>query len=152
MCSSDLGLTSGWPMYGNDNGHWSNIIEPNEDWKKYMPGNLTVNPPDYRIAARSLATSAKPDVYNAGGSSLSVSGTSHVEYGPALDPEFGAPEITGGKAGTLNGRVQGYVSPNAGSLKQQFFMTDFILRSADMTANTLNKWYPEDKKTPNFLP
>ena len=146
------GLTSGWPMYGNDNGHWSNIIQPNEDWKKYMPGNLTVNPPDYRIAARSLATSAKPDVYNAGGSSLSVSGTSHVEYGPALDPEFGAPEITGGKAGTLNGRVQGYVSPNAGSLKQQFFMTDFILRSADMTANTLNKWYPEDKKTPNFLP
>lgn len=146
------GLTSGWPMYGNDNGHWSNIIQPNEDWKKYMPGNLTVNPPDYRIAARSLATGPKPDVYNAGGSSLSVSGTSNVEYGPAIDPEFGAPEITGGKAGTLNGRVQGFVSPNAGSLKQQFFMTDFILRSADMTANTLNKWYPEDKKTPNALP
>ena len=44
------------------------------------------------------------------------------------------------------------MSPNAGSLKQQFFMTDFLLRSADMTANTLNKWYPEDKKTPNALP
>ena len=146
------GLTSGWPMYGNDNCHWSNIIQPNEDWKKYMPGNLTVNPPDYRLAARSLATSAKPDTYNAGGSSLSVLGTSNVEYGPMLDPEFGAPEVTGGKAGTLNGRIQGFVNPNAGSLKQQFFMTDFLLRSADMTANTLNKWYPEDKKTPNSLP
>jgi hypothetical protein len=141
------GLTSGWPMYGNDNGHWSNIIQPNEDWKKYMPGNLTVQPPDYRIAARSLATSLKPDHYNGGGSSAG-----NVEYGPNIDPEFGAPEITGGKAGTLNGRIQGFVSPNAGSLKQQFFMTDFLLRSADMTANTLNKWYPEDKKTPNALP
>ena len=141
------GLTSGWPMYGNDNGHWSNIIQPNEDWKKYMPGNLTVQPPDYRIAARSLATSLKPDVYNAGGSS-----TGNVEYGPIIDPEFGAPEVTGSKAGTLNGRIQGYVLPNSGGLKHQFFMTDFLLRSADMTANTLNKWYPEDKKTPNALP
>ena len=44
------------------------------------------------------------------------------------------------------------MNPKAGSLKQQFFMTDFVLRSADMTANTLNKWYPEDKKTPNALP
>ena len=143
------GLTSGWPMYGNDNGHWSNIIQPNEDWKKYMPGNLTVAVPDYRIAARSVATSLKPDVYNANGSSSSPA---NPEYGTTLDPEFGAPEITGGKAGTINGRVQGFVSPNAGSLKQQFFMTDFLLRSADMTANTLNKWYPEDKKTPNALP
>ncbi|MEI6794694.1 MAG: hypothetical protein WCL05_05595 [Verrucomicrobiota bacterium] len=141
------GLTSGWPMYGNDNGHWSNIIQPNEDWKKYMPGSLAVNPPDYRIAARSLATSLKPDTYNAGGSSVG-----NVEYGPNIDPEFGAPEITGSKAGTLNGRIQGFVVPNSGGLKQQFFMTDFLLRSADMTANTLNKWYPEDKKTPNSEP
>jgi hypothetical protein len=143
------GLTSGWPMYGNDNGHWSNIIQPNEDWKKYMPGSLTVKTPDYRIAARNYATSLKPDVYNAAGSSSSPG---NPEYGTTLDPEFGAPEVTGGKAGTLNGRIQGFVSPNAGSLKQQFFMTDFLLRSADMTANTLNKWYPEDKKTPNSLP
>ena len=139
------GLTSGWPMYGNDNGHWSNIIQPNEDWKKYI--GLAYQPPDYRIAARSLATSLKPDVYNAGGSS-----TGNVEYGPNIDPEFGAPEITGGKAGTLNGRIQGFVLPNSGGLKHQFFMTDFLLRSADMTANTLNKWYPQDKKTPNAEP
>ena len=139
-------LTSGWPMYGNDNGHYSNIVQPNENWKLYLPSPGTVRPPDYRIAARGLVA-GKPDSYSAGG----TTGDPYI-YGPLQDPEFAAPEVTGGKAGTLNSRIQGFVSPLGGSLKQQFFMADFLLRSADMTTNTLNKWYPENKATPNSLP
>ena len=142
------GLTSGWPMYGNDNGHWSNIVQPNENWIAMLKPPRVPRTPDYHLAVRQLVA-GKPDSYNGGGASGGVN-----VYGPPTEPEFNnpVPEVTSGKAGTVNNRVAGIIDPNGGTTKQQFFMTDFILRSADMTANTLNKWYPETKTTASSRP
>ena len=136
-------LTAGWPMYGNDNGHWSNIIQFNEEWRKSMPGG-TARTPDYRIAT-GLNPNSHTGVNWRG--DTNVIGQ-QVTYGPQDgDPEFGRPEITSGRAGTLNSRVRWGVRYDRGNDKQPFFMTDFVLRSADMTELTSgtgkNAWYPD---------
>jgi hypothetical protein len=133
-------LTAGWPMYGNDNGHWECIIQYNEDWLSSMPGG-SPRTPDYRIAT-GLNPASHTNVNWRG--DTNVIGQ-QVSFGPRDgDPEFGRPEITSGRAGTLNGRVIGLVSKDLGDTKQPFFMTDFLLRSAEMTgeAQTRNIWYP----------
>jgi hypothetical protein len=136
-------LTAGWPMYGNDNGHWSNIIQYNEEWIRNMPSG-TPRVPDYRIATGRAPAShtgvlwrGDPDVLG-----------KQVSFGPLNgDPEFGRPEITSGRAGTLNGRVRYGVRYDRGNDKQPFFVSDFLLRSADMTDLTTgtgrNAWYPD---------
>jgi hypothetical protein len=96
-------------MYGNDNGHWSNIIQFNEEWRKSMPGG-TARTPDYRIAT-GLNPNSHTGVNWRG--DTNVIGQ-QVTYGPQDgDPEFGRPEITAGRAGTLNGRVRGVSATTA---------------------------------------
>ena len=139
-------LTAGWPLYGNDNGHWSNIIQYNEEWRTQMPGG-TARTPDYRIATGRNPAShtginwrGDPNVIG-----------QQVTYGPEdADPEFGRPEIISGRAGTLNGRILGTVRADLGDTKQPFFMTDFLLRSAEMTGQTKNVWYPETASASSF--
>jgi hypothetical protein len=133
-------LTAGWPMYGNDNGHWECIIQYNEDWLGSMPGG-SPRTPDYRIATGQ--NSASHTNVNWRGDT-NVLGQ-QVSFGPRDgDPELGRPEITSGRAGSLNGRVIGLVSKDLGDTKQPFFLSDFALRSAEMTAEsqTKNIWYP----------
>ena len=132
-------LTAGWPMYGNDNAHSSNLIVPNEDWKASM--GLTARPPDYRVPTGMTGYS---DGLAAGTSSgISVMGT------PNGDPEYGYIEATGGRANTLGSRVTGVIrtSPGVNGEKQQFFMSDFTLRSADMSSDSSHKWYPQNANT-----
>ncbi|MEY4307153.1 MAG: hypothetical protein RJA95_521, partial [Verrucomicrobiota bacterium] len=134
-------LTAGWPLYGNDNGHWECIIQYNEEWLKSIPGG-NARTPDYRIA-----TGQNTVVTHNGQSwrgDTNILGQ-QVSFGPQSgDPEFGRPEITAGRAGTLNGRIVGLVSKDLGDTKQPFFLSDFVLRSAEMTAEaqTKNIWYP----------
>ena len=133
-------LTAGWPMYGNDNGHWECIIQYNEDWLGSMPGG-SPRTPDYRIATGQNPASHTGVNWRGDTNVLGQ----QVSFGPRDgDPEFGRPEITSGRAGTLNGRVNGLVSKDLGDTKQPFFMSDFVLRSAEMTAEsqTKNIWYP----------
>jgi len=68
-----------------------------------------------------------------------------ITFGPENgDPEFGRPEITSGRAGSLNGRIVASIRADRGNDKQPFFMTDFLLRSAEMTGQTRDIWYPAD--------
>jgi hypothetical protein len=137
-------LTAGWPLYGNDNGHWSNIIQFNEEWLRSVSGG---NPrtPDYRIATgrnpvnthTGLTWRGDPNVLG-----------QQVTFGPENgDPELGRPEITSGRAGSLNGRVVAAIRADRGDDKQPFFMTDFLLRSAEMTGQTRDIWYPSDNNS-----
>jgi hypothetical protein len=133
-------LTAGWPMYGNDNGHWECIIQYNEEWLKSMPGG-SPRTPDYRIATGQNASSHTGVNWRGDTNVLGQ----QVSFGPQNgDPEFGRPEITSGRAGSLNGRVIGLVSKDLGDTKQPFFLSDFVLRSAEMTdeAQIKNIWYP----------
>ena len=133
------GLTAGWPQYGNDNAHSSNLTVPNEDYLKNVRGAAAPREPDYTVP-----TGTKVDGLAAG-----TSGTNNV-FGPTNgDPEFGRPEVNGGRAGTLNGRVEGIISTTAGTngVKQQFFVSDFVLRSADMSSDSSYKWYPRNSTT-----
>jgi hypothetical protein len=133
-------LTAGWPMYGNDNGHWECIIQYNEEWIRSMPGG-SPRPPDYRIATGQNPSSHTGVNWRGDTNVLGQ----QVSFGPQNgDPEFGRPEITSGRAGSLNGRVIGLVSKDLGDTKQPFFLSDFVLRSAEMTdeAQTKNIWYP----------
>ena len=137
-------LTAGWPLYGNDNGHWSNIIQYNEEWlRSVAAGNPRT--PDYRIA-----TGRNPVTTHTG---LTWRGDNNVlgqqvTFGPENgDPEFGRPEITSGRAGSLNGRVVAAIRADRGNDKQPFFMTDFLLRSAEMTGQTRDIWYPSDNNS-----
>ena len=137
-------LTAGWPLYGNDNGHWSNIIQYNEEWlRSVVAGNPRT--PDYRIA-----TGRNPVTTHTG---LTWRGDNNVlgqqvTFGPENgDPEFGRPEITSGRAGSLNGRVVAAIRADRGNDKQPFFMTDFLLRSAEMTGQTRDIWYPSDNNS-----
>ncbi|MEI8127903.1 MAG: hypothetical protein WCG86_08865, partial [Actinomycetota bacterium] len=128
-------LTAGWPMYGNDNAHYSNLIIPNENWK---PNPRT---PDYRVPT---GMPGYTDNLAAGSSSgISVMGT------PNGDPEYGYIEATGGRANTLGSRVTGVIrtSPGLNGEKQQFFMSDFALRSADISSDSSHKWYPQNANT-----
>ena len=105
-----------------------------------MPGG-SPRTPDYRIAT-GLNPASHTGV-NWRGDTNSIG--QQVSFGPRDgDPEFGRPEITSGRAGTLNGRVIGLVSKDLGDTKQPFFMSDFVLRSAEMSgeAQTRNIWYP----------
>jgi hypothetical protein len=132
-------LTSGWPMYGNDNAHYSNLIVPNEDWKATR--GLAARPPDYRVPTGMAGYTDNL----AAGTSTSIS-----VLGPlGGDPEYGYIENTGGRANTLGSRVNGIIKTSPGVIgeKQQFFMSDFALRSADMTSDTANKWYPKNQFT-----
>ena len=131
-------LTAGWPHYGNDNGHWNNIIQYNEDWMNSIPGG---NPrqPDYRIATGSNTNSYTGRAWR-GDSDISGQ---EVSFGPQDgDPEFGRPEITSARAGSLNGRIKGSIFSDRGDTKQPFFLTDFVLRSAEMTGRSQPAWYP----------
>jgi hypothetical protein len=133
-------LTAGWPMYGNDNGHWECIIQYNEEWLKSMPGG-SARTPDYRIATGQNASSHTGVNWRGDTNILGQ----QVSYGPQNgDPELGRPEITSGRAGSLNGRIIGLVSKDLGDTKQPFFLSDFVLRSSEMTdeAQTKNIWYP----------
>ena len=133
-------LTAGWPMYGNDNGHWECIIQYNEEWLRGVNGG-SPRTPDYRIAT-GLNPASHTNVNWRGDTNIIGQ---QVSFGPAAgDPEFGRPEITAGRAGSLNGRVIGLVSKDVGDTKQPFFMSDFVLRSAEMTSEvqTKNIWYP----------
>ena len=135
-------LTSGWPMYGNDNAHGSNLIVPNEDWKATR--GLSARPPDYRVPTGMAGYSDNL----AAGTSASIS-----VLGPlGGDPEYGYIENTGGRANTLGNRVNGTIKTSPGfsinGEKQQFFMSDFALRAADMTSDTGKyKWYPQNQYT-----
>jgi len=131
-------LTAGWPLYGNDNGHWGNIIQYNENWKALV--NLPVRQPDYRIATGRNTNSYTGRAWRG---DTDVQGT-EVSFGPENgDPEFGRPEITSARANTLNSRVKGTISHELGDTKQYFFLSDFILRSAEMTGRTRSIWYPQ---------
>jgi hypothetical protein len=144
-------LTAGWPRYGNDNGHWINIIQYNEEWLNnpawIARGARAAREPDYRIATGRLDIPTHTGVNWRG--DTNVLGQ-QVTFGPANgDPEFGRPEITEGRASTLNGRLglngTGFeIRRNMGDEKQYFFMTDFLLRSAEMTGGTRNIWLPEN--------
>ena len=131
-------LTAGWPLYGNDNGHWSNIIQFNEEWLNSI--GRTSRPPDYRIATGRLPISTHTGINWRG--DTNVLGQ-QVTFGPQDgDPELGRPEITSSRASSLNGRVWSAIRANRGNDKQPFFMTDFLLRSAEMTGQTENIWIP----------
>ena len=123
-------LTAGWPLYGNDNGHWECIIQYNEEWLKSIPGG-NARTPDYRIATgQNTVVTHNGQSWRGDTNILSQ----QVSFGPQSgDPEFGRPEITAGRAGTLNGRIVGLVSKDLGDTKQPFFLSDFVLRSAEMT-------------------
>jgi hypothetical protein len=142
-------LTAGWPMYGNDNGHWSSIIQFNEDWLANITGGGTPRTPDYRIA-----TGLNPESHT--GTRWRGDTNIHgqqVSFGPQNgDPEFGRPVITSGRAGSLNGRVVGLVRKDLGDTKQPFFLSDFVLRSAEMTAEAQikNIWYPSNASANAF--
>jgi hypothetical protein len=141
-------LTAGWPLYGNDNGHWSSIIQFNEEWRKSMPGG-SARTPDYRIATGQNPASHTNVNWRG---DANVNGQ-QVSYGPQNgDPEFGRPEITAGRAGSLNGRIVGLVRKDLGDTKQPFFLSDFVLRSAEMTAEaqTKNIWYPATETASAF--
>ncbi len=134
-------------MYGNDNGHWSNIIQFNEDWLASFGRN--VRNADYRIATGRLLASHTPVLWRGDTDILGK----QVSFGPENgDPELGRPEITSGRAGTLNRRVRHAIRFDLGDDKQPFFMMDFLLRAADMTDLTTgtgrNAWYP-DRATAN---
>lgn len=134
-------LTAGWPHYGNDNGHWNNIIQYNEEWLSLIPGGLP-RPPDYRIATGLKDGLPVPYTGRPWRGDSDISGT-EVSFGPEKgDPEFGRPEITSGRANSLGGRIKGYIFSDRGDTKQPFFLTDFVLRSAEMTGRTLSTWYP----------
>jgi hypothetical protein len=133
-------LTAGWPMYGNDNGHWECIIQYNEDWLSGVFGG-SPRTPDYRIAT-GLNNASHTNVNWRGDTNILGQ---QVSFGPQNgDPELGRPEITSGRAGSLNGRVIGLISKDLGDTKQPFFLSDFVLRSAEMSAEaqTKNIWYP----------
>ncbi len=131
-------LTAGWPLYGNDNGHWNNIIQYNEDWRALV--NLPVRPPDYRIATGRNTNSHTGRPWR-GDSDLEGR---EVSFGPENgDPEFGRPEIMSSRAQTINNRVKGAISHEMGDTKQYFFLSDFVLRSAEMTGRTRSIWYPQ---------
>jgi hypothetical protein len=131
-------LTAGWPLYGNDNGHWNNIIQYEENWKAFA--GLPARSPDYRIATGRNTNSYTGRQWRG---DADLFGT-EVSFGPESgDPEFGRPEITSGRALTLNGRVKGDISHEMGDTKQYFFISDFLLRSAEMTGRTRSIWYPE---------
>ena len=131
-------LTAGWPLYGNDNGHWSNIIQYNEDWKNFV--NLPVRPPDYRIATGRNTNSHTGRPWRG---DTDLEGR-EVSFGPENgDPEFGRPEIISSRAQTINDRVKGAISHEMGDTKQYFFLSDFVLRSAEMTGRTRSIWYPQ---------
>jgi hypothetical protein len=144
-------LTAGWPRYGNDNGHWSNIIQYNEEWLNnpawVARGARGAREPDYRIATGRLDIPTHTVVNWRG--DTNVLGQ-QVTFGPANgDPEFGRPEITEGRASTLNGRLglngAGFeINRLMPGEKQYFFMTDFLLRSAEMTGGTRNIWLPQN--------
>lgn len=135
-------LTAGWPLYGNDNGHWSNIIQFNEQWMSGLPNVPAGRPrtPDYRIPTGRPIASHTGVLWRGDTNVLGQ----QVTYGPENgDPELGRPEITSGhRAGSLNGRVVASVRADRGDDKQPFFMTDFLLRSAEMTGQTRDIWYP----------
>jgi hypothetical protein len=134
-------LTAGWPLYGNDNGHWSNIIQYNEQWLNSIAGRFA-RTPDYRLPT-GRANASHTGVLWRG--DVNVLGQ-QVTYGPENgDPEFGRPEIiAGNRAATLNSRIVAAISANRGDDKQPFFMTDFLLRSAEMTGQTRDIWYPSN--------
>jgi len=134
-------LTAGWPLYGNDNGHWINIIQYNEQWLNSIVGR-SARTPDYRLAT-GRANDSHTGVRWRG--DVNVLGQ-QVTYGPENgDPEFGRPEIiAGNRAATLNSRIVAAISANRGDDKQPFFMTDFLLRSAEMTGQTRDIWYPSN--------
>jgi hypothetical protein len=134
-------LTAGWPLYGNDNGHWSNIIQYNEQWLNSIVGR-SARTPDYRLPT-GRANASHTGVFWRG--DVNVLGQ-QVTYGPENgDPEFGRPEIiAGNRAATLNSRIVAAISANRGDDKQPFFMTDFLLRSAEMTGQTRDIWYPSN--------
>jgi hypothetical protein len=141
-------LTAGWPAYGNDNGHWECIIQYNEEWLRGVYG-ATPRIPDYRIATGQNPAS-HTNVNWRGDSNVNGQ---QVGFGPQNgDPEFGRPEITSGRAGSLNGRVVGLVRKDLGDTKQPFFLSDFVLRSAEMTAEaqTKNIWYPATETASAF--
>ena len=140
-------MTSGWPMYGNDNGHWHNIIQFNEDWKSNFVG-LTARLPDYRIATgRNLADYQGANRWRG---DIDVNGI-QVSFGPENgDPELGRPNIISGRAGTLNSLIFGDIRKDLGDTKQPFFLTDFVLRSAEMTGKTRSIWYPAAKTDAAF--
>lgn len=134
-------LTAGWPLYGNDNGHWSNIIQYNEEWLRSVAGG-NPRPPDYRIATGRNPVATHTGVTWRGDNNVIGQ---QITFGPENgDPEFGRPEITSGRAGSLNGRIVASIRADRGNDKQPFFMTDFLLRSAEMTGQTRDIWYPAD--------
>ena len=134
-------LTAGWPLYGNDNGHWINIIQYNEQWLNSIVGR-SARTPDYRLPT-GRANASHTGVLWRG--DVNVLGQ-QVTYGPELgDPEFGRPEIiSGNRAATLNSRIVAAIRADRGDDKQPFFMTDFLLRSAEMTGQTRDIWYPSN--------
>ena len=140
-------MTSGWPMYGNDNGHWHNIIQYNEDWMNSIAG-LSARLPDYRIATgRNLADYQGANRWRG---DIDVNGI-QLSFGPENgDPELGRPNIISGRSGTLNSRIFGDIRKDLGDTKQPFFLTDFVLRSAEMTGKTQSIWYPASRSDGAF--
>ncbi len=135
-------MTAGWPMYGNDNAFSSNITVTNQDWMLKFKG-LTPPDPDYRVPT---GITGRNDGISVGTSSaITILGTNN----PGGDPEYGYIENTGSRANTLQDRVAGVIrtSPGTSGTKQQFFMSDFVLRAADMTSDAGHKWYPLNKTT-----
>jgi hypothetical protein len=142
-------LTAGWPLYGNDNGHWSSIIQFDEQWMTGLRDVPLGRPrtPDYRIATGKNNASHTGVLWRGDTNVLGQ----QVAYGPENgDPELGRPEITAGhRAGSLNSRVVAPVYADRGDDKQPFFMTDFVLRSAEMTGQTRDNWYPINNSSAN---
>jgi len=141
-------LTAGWPNYGNDNGHWNNIIQYNEEWKNLPNVGLSPRLPDYRIST-GLVQNSHTGINWRG--DVDAQNT-QVSFGPQDgDPEFGRPEITAGhRANSLGGRLNTPVWSDRGDTKQPFLLTDFVLRSAEMTERTLNVWYPSSATSSVF--